>query len=337
MNKSKNSDKIVIELPRIYRRGSPPKIFINQKILQKLKIKSLDKDSPEIAYNILNDLYTNQKLSQSKIARLFGVQNQTVRRWLKRVEIPIKKREDIVSETLIKYNRNAFSNDPFEKAYLIGLRYGDISTQKHGRFIRVSVSSSHPEMLILFRKLFEGYSKVRTYPKYNKSTGAYLWCIYSDVDGTFSFLLDKKNEIPDWIIKEDDLFLAFLSGYFDAEGCISIYPKNRNVQWIIKSNQREILEQIVTKLNEMDFNVKNPIVIKRSDWGIKIGDKYQILNILQKMKLRHGEKILKMKLAKDLIKNNWKISEKSIILRTKIKNDINQFMEKAKISKLSRM
>ena len=120
-----------------------------------LKITNIKPQDDNLAYNILNHLYVHNKYSQSKISKVFCVQHQTIRRWLDRLEIPIKARKDIVSDSLKKYKRTSFSNDVKEKAYIIGLRYGDISTQRHGRHIRVYTGTTHPAMLQLFNETFK--------------------------------------------------------------------------------------------------------------------------------------------------------------------------------------
>ena len=342
--------KIVLELPRIYKRGPSPKMILTQRILRIIHEPICD----NLAYGVLYELYITKKFSQLKIGRLFNVQRQTVSRWLKRLNIPLRRRVDVVSEALIKYKRTSFSNNLSEKAYLMGLRYGDISTQKHGRQIRIYVSTTHPAMLQLFNNSFKKYGKVNYYPKFNRGRKIYQWCVYVDLDKSFNFLLNKTSNIPRWIINDDQLFFAFLSGYFDSEGCLSIYyhqkDKYGNIQWIIKSSDKIILITIVQKLRELGFNIQYPKLDKKAGtnkknnnknvgfpykkdyWVIQTGIKSQVFSIINKMDLRHEEKIAKNRLSQMLVQSNWKNAiEKIILLRNQIKDDVKDCMEEARI------
>lgn len=204
-------------LPRIYDRGPPPIMIINSKIKSLINIESYETDY--LAKSILTELYINRKLSQQKIANLFGVQHDTIRRWLERLNIPIRNQGDSVSLAITKHYKNQFSGNLAEKAYLLGLRYGDLSAQKHGRNIRIDVSSTHPAMLRLFEDIFSAYGKIRTYPKFDKKPSIthfhrYQWKIYCDVNKSFKFILKKCNRIPKWIKEDDKLFYSFFVRLF---------------------------------------------------------------------------------------------------------------------------
>jgi hypothetical protein len=333
-----------INLPRIYSRGPPPTMIINSKVRRLINVESYEKDF--LAKSILDELYINRKLSQQKIADLFDVQHDTVRRWLDRLNIAVRNQGDSVSLAIEKYNKNPFSRKLSEKAYLIGLRSGDLSAQKHGRNVRIDVSSTHPAMLKLFGDVFSIYGKIGLYPKFSIIFSItrfqnYQWKIYCDVNESFEFILNKCDRIPRWIIQNDKLFYSFLSGYFDAEGCLSInYSKDRggSLVWIICSTDKRILNDIHNFLIRKGFNI-NIKIVKEADgieynknyWSIKICTKVQVLKLLKNMKLKHAEKIMKHKLALELINSNWKdASEKIVELRNKIKNEVKECVESAK-------
>jgi len=242
---------------------------------------------------------------------------------------------------LTKYESNSFNENLIEKAYLIGIRYGDLSTQIHGRKIRISVSSTHPAMLRLFKKLFDKYGKVNSYPKCDKKKNRYVTCTYCDLDKSFGFLVPKSSEIPEWISKEDKLFFSFLSGYFDAEGCISIYQNEKywNMQWILKSCDKRLLENILKKLNELEFTMGFNIA-KKADgesynedyWYLGTGIKLQVLQLLNYMNLKHDEKISKHNLLKNIIYKKSKFPKHELDeLHNKIKTDIKRNMEEARM------
>lgn len=251
----------------------------------------------------------------------------------------------------MNFLKQPFSGNKEEKAYLMGLRFGDFSAQIHGKCIRVYVGSTHPAMLNLFRNIFSIYGKIGIYPKHSKSSNSrmpkYSWRIYCDVDKTFDFILKKHDKIPEWITQDNKLFLSFLSGYFDAEGCISIsykYGNGGNVSWIIKSTDKQILENINQILLNQDLNIvmrlcksADGVEYRKDYWSIVINRRKQVLKLLNSMNLKHEEKIMKYKLAIELIDTNWKDANKKIVeLRSKIKNDVNICIESAKNEYLRR-
>ncbi len=291
----------------------------------------------------LKKLYLDEQLSQQKISELFGVQRQTINRWLKIYKISIRQQGDAVSLALTKNRKTSFSENLKEKAYLMGLRTGDLAVQKHGRSLRISVASSHPAMIKLFYNCFRSYGYVNKYPKFNKLLKKYLWAVYCDVDNSFEFLHQKPNKIPEWIVEDDSIFFNFLAGYFDAEGCIFLSYKHGNgstTQWIIKSCDKNILEQISEKLKSLGFNLKLSIV-KKADyksynkdyWCLQTGIKEQVMKIIALTPLKHGEKIQKYNLALKLIRSKWNgAPEKLSTLRNEIKDDVNEFTNLAKAS-----
>lgn len=332
-----------LSLPRIYNHGPPPIMVINSNVRNILDLRNYSY-SENIPKTILTELYINRKLSQQKIANVFNVQHDTIRRWLDRLDIPVRSQGDSVSLAISRYHKSPFSGDLSEKAYMLGLRYGDISAQRHGRSIRVQTGSTHPALLELFESVFSRYGKINKYPKISKNNKLYeweySWCIYSDVNKSFDFMLDKPKRIPEWIIENDKLFYSFLSGYFDAEGCIFIdYVKGNGSKlvWTVRSTDKHTLEDIHNFLIKAGFSAKfrlakeaDGIEYNKDYWSITVCTKNQVLDILRSMKLKHSEKIMKHKLALDLINTNWKnASEKIVELRNKIKNEVRECVESA--------
>ncbi|MBL7159976.1 MAG: LAGLIDADG family homing endonuclease [Candidatus Aenigmarchaeota archaeon] len=330
-------------LPRVYKRGPAPTMILNSKIKKLVDISDC-KDFSKMPTFILTELYLKREFPQQKIANLFGVQHETICRWLKRLKLPIRSQGDAVSMAITRHRKTPFSKNLEEKAYLIGLRTGDISAQKHGRNIRAHISSTHPSMIELFRELFEKYGKVGIYPKKYKNSKIYpwkySWKTYCDLDKTFDFLLKKTEKIPKWIMNDNKIFFSFLSGYFDAEGCFSISHKKgkgSRIQWIIRSCDKEILENITKMLKNNNFNPHfkltkkaDGISYKKDYWSVELGDRNQILNLMRLMTVRHKEKVDKIDLALDFVKNNWEnASERIIELRQNIKKDVREFVKSA--------
>jgi len=332
-------------LSKVYNRGPAPCITINNKIKNLIDINKC-KDSNKLANYVLTEFYIDRRFSQQKIADLFDVQHDTIRRWLDRLNIPVRSQGDSVSLAITKYHKNLFSGNLVEKAYLLGLRCGDLSAQKHGRNIRIDVSSTHPDMLRLFEDVFSAYGKIGIYPKFDKKPlitrfHSYQWKIYCDVDKSFEFILKKCDRIPRWIKEDEKLFYSFLSGYFDAEGCLNIsYNKSNNssLLWTIHSTDKHILKDIYDFLLKRGFNV-NMKLAKEADgieynkdyWSITVCMKIQVLKLLKNMKLKHMEKIIKHNLALELINTSWKGADSKIReLRKSIKNGVRKCVESAK-------
>ncbi len=320
----------VLFLPRVYSRGPPPKIFIPDSLMDIVSPMDGLKDE-QIAHKLLEELYLHRKYSASKIARIFNVQTDTVRRWLERLKIRKRKRTDVLSDSLTKYPKYKFSGSHTEKAYLLGLRTGDIAVQKHGRGFRVSVTTSHPAMLALFCESFGKYNKVGLYPKKDNLKGGYYWSAYCDLHKSFVFLHKKLEIIPSEVIRYKDLFLSYLAGYFDAEGCISIYwieNNGGNISFILKSCDKAVLIGIVKGLNRLGFNLSirlakqaDGISYSKDYWSAITSQKLQVLELLNKLDLRHKEKLQKRDLAVRMIEKKWNAYNEEI---SKLKANISQ-------------
>jgi hypothetical protein len=90
-----------------------------------------------------------------------------VRVWnhLRRRSVALRDKVEAQIQTVTKYERRPFRGDDTEKAYLMGLRYGDLNVVRHGRAIRVRVSTTHPATADLFDSLFSPYGNVARYPE----------------------------------------------------------------------------------------------------------------------------------------------------------------------------
>jgi transposase-like protein len=169
----------------------------------------------EIAAEDLRRWYLDERLSAVEIARRMGCSDTTVRRRLKECAIPVRRAAD----TPLTYPRCDFDGTEQQKAYLIGLRQGDLRVAfgKAGgqsRTIRVEVSSTRAEQLALFRELFAPYGHVWQ-GRVRDSGRQDLVC---HLNFTFDFLLPKRDRVDDWIFSVDENMAAFAAGYVDAEG-----------------------------------------------------------------------------------------------------------------------
>jgi transposase-like protein len=208
----------------------------------------------KITKEILEDLYLKRRLSTTQVGQLLKISQWNTRVWLKRFGIPTRS----LSETRTKYPKTPFSGDLQEKAYILGLRTGDLYATPHRKLIRVEASSSKLIFIKMFEEIFSKYSVVKVYETKSKITEK-SFKTYCYLDLSFEFLIKKLDEIPEWVLKDDKLFSAFLSGYVDAEGSWIITEhkikkwKYKDPMFSIKSCDKAVLHQIHQKLRELGF------------------------------------------------------------------------------------
>jgi hypothetical protein len=159
-------------------------------------------------------------------------------------------------KAVTKYERRPFQGDSIDRAYLMGLRYGDLHVVEHGRAIRVRVSTTHPAMANLFESLFSPYGVVHRYPRRAKLVG-FEWTLECDLDKSFEFLLQKATPKQLMALSREES-ISFLAGLFDAEGSIVLHNKRgRHNPEATISNTKEIILQYSTKiLLSMGFHCK---------------------------------------------------------------------------------
>ncbi|MCX7841252.1 MAG: hypothetical protein N2559_17580, partial [Anaerolineae bacterium] len=178
----------------------------------------------------LEYLYLVERLGIDAIAARLKTSHGSV--WRALDEYGITRRD--LSDACTKHHRANFSGDLREKAYLIGLRLGDLWVSKNkpgigSKTILVSCHSSSHEQIELVRSLFEIYGHVHITTYLDGS--AQIVCYLNE---TFEFLLPKEDAIPDWILNSADYFVSFLAGYVDAEGSFCV-PRNGCAQFQLKS------------------------------------------------------------------------------------------------------
>ncbi|HEY6282979.1 MAG TPA: LAGLIDADG family homing endonuclease, partial [Nitrososphaerales archaeon] len=163
---------------------------------------------------------------------------------LRKRGLQLRDKVEAQIQAVTKYERKPFRGDPTEKAYLMGLRYGDLHAVRHGRAIRVRVSTTHPAMAELFENLFSPYAHVSWYPRRAKLTG-YEWTLECDLDDTFEFLFAKPT-IEELQALSPEETVAFLAGLFDAEGSIYLHDKRgrQNPEASFSGTEENLMEYV---------------------------------------------------------------------------------------------
>ena len=273
------------------------------------------------------------------------VDSVTVWNHLRARGVVLRDKVEAQIKAVTKHERRSFSGDALDRAYLIGLRYGDFDVVRHGRAIRVRVSTTHPAMAELFESLFSSYGHVAKYPRRDRLTG-HEWNLECDLDASFEFLL-KKPAAQDLEALDLEEFLAFLAGFFDAEGSIYLHKKSNGwaPELSITNTERQILELVGKRIEEIGVRsslneygqganrlgyLSEGRIHRLQVWQID-----SVRGLLKRLGLRHEEKVSKAKIALlfesplNRVKNHGQIrSWKS--LSKMIEYGRVEFMEKAK-------
>jgi hypothetical protein len=232
-----------------------------------------------------------------------SVDSVTVWNHLKARGLVLRDKVEAQIQAMTKYERKAFGGDEIERAYLKGLRYGDLDAVRHGRGVRVRVSTTHPAMASLFENLFSAYGHIAKYARPSQFTG-FEWNLECDLDSSFDFLLIRPTVEELGALPQEE-FAAFLAGFFDAEGSILFHRKGRwgGFELAIANMDFRLLDLIAMKLEQ--YHCSSVVVRRKQDMnrGVKSGQDHiwrleiyrggDVRLVLGLVRLRHPEKIRK--------------------------------------------
>ena len=337
LNKKLSTHKIA----KMY--GVTPQLIRYYLIKNKIRLrkpKSKQKVKYKISKRKLEELYLKKRLSLDKICKLLKIRSRTtITLKLMRYGIPIRT----ISEAKTKYPKRNFSQNPQEKAYLLGFRTGDLTAYRNGNLIRVNTASTHLAQLEVIKKIFGKYTRVKTYPFKNQN-GTKELSIYCDLNQSFKFLLDKLDRIPDEIMENPKLFYSFLAGYSDAEGSWDIFKNTDNTvtfHFRIATSDKIILKQISDKLEKMGYHCKFSLFArkgkkatfgkyKKNLYAVRIWRKKDVIRLASIILplSYHKEKIKRMRfILKHQNVRKWTdIEEKVNLLRAEIRNSRIKFI-----------
>jgi len=283
---------------------------------------------------ILENLY-RKGLSSIGIGKKFDVHPNTILKWMKEYNIPRR---------YFKYQKFPFSKNLGEKAYLIGLRLGDLYVQKWYRQVYAETTTTHSSMINLFYNVFQNYGEPQRSPKFNKKTSRYEWRVNVFLDKSFKFLVSKRLTGSIDIIDGNN-FYDFLAGFFDAEGCLHIYDNHGYVglSWIVYNSRKTLLDIIAAKLNQEGFHTKFHIIYKNEKidgyfckkkmWALALYTNEEVRRLLNHLPIRHDEKLRRANIALSVTNNRWQdIADEVCALRSQIKNETKQCVTEAVIN-----
>ena len=206
----------------------------------------------EISCELLHTLYVDDQMSFTEIAELYQCNPTTIHRRLKMCGIEARS----VGGSVYEYPKKDFDGGLCDKAYLIGLRLGDLHVEQGRNSVRVRCTSTRQEQIDLIQELFEEYGGVWiSEPRAIRGTG-----ITAHLNHSFDFLLPKADKIETWILEDDEVFGAFWAGYVDAEGSFIISGKRAYFK--IDSGDKGILYQAWSQLNSMGIEFPAPKLIR---------------------------------------------------------------------------
>jgi len=268
-------------------------------------------------------LHVDRGMSLNDVATLVGNKTSGYTSWLYRqLGIRCRPFEEArlkgIREKRRKYERKPFDGTEEDRAYLLGMRHGDLSVSKPWRgVVRVSTSTTHPAMADLFHSLFEPYGHVYQHPRYKKDTKSYEWNLSVILDGSFSFLLLTPMEMVDWVMTKPSLVRAYLAGLFDAEGSVSIHASKLVVvlNATYYNTDLELMKFVFRGISSLGFRPQRPylekkkgfrspgyrIEMKKDYWRVVLGRFEECQAFLSELPIRHQEKIEKRSLASKLM------------------------------------
>lgn len=232
--------------------------------------------------SVLEKLYLEDELSSRKIAKIFNCAYSTVDRYIHKYDFPIRN----LSVAHITTFRAPFSGNLADKAYLIGLRIGDLRARKfykNSTTILVDCASTRLDMVEHVVKLFKPYGRIWI----GKPTKLNKVQVECSLNESFSFLLPKHTAFPNWTICNKHLFLSILAGFIDAEGSFFISASGQTF-FSLGNYNTVILKQISRLLRELEIHhrlflgtkvghVSTEGYIQNGDyWTLQINRKYDL-------------------------------------------------------------
>jgi len=319
-----------------------------------LSIKDLDEKRKVELRDFLDYLHNVKGLSLNDVAKLVGNKTSGYTSWVCR-ELGVQRRpfEEArlkgIREKRRKYERKPFDGTDEDKAYLLGLRHGDLSVSRPWKgVVRVSTSTTHPAMARLFRNLFAPYGHVYQHPRFRKDTNTYEWNLQAILDDSFDFLLLPFEKSVEWILSNDSITRAYLAGLFDAEGSVGIYPAklltsinvvyyntNLNLMWFVHRAIRGLGFRPLQPYLDKKKGFRSPgyhIEMKKDYWRVMIARFEECQSFLRLLPLRHQEKASKKSLALELGQGqSWIACRQRVeAIRTGIRSDRDAFVAEAK-------
>lgn len=296
--------------------------FSSSLVYYKLKESGIPvryKNIIKISKEKLKKLYLKKNLSCSEIARIFNCDKVTIFNKLKRYKLNTKS----LSEVNVIFPKKKFFGDNELKAYMIGFRLGDLNVKSINKNSTVYIKSNttKKEQVDLIRQIYGKYGHFKVSQRKKD------YCVWCNLDKSFSFLSPKEDKIEEWILNDNNCFFSFLAGYSDAEGSFGIYQ--HKARFRIGSYDKNILNQIKYKLNYSGISAKsnlegkaNPGKYNKDFYRVSVNKKNCLLDLINLIKpyTRHKKRLRDMiKAEKNILERNKKCGVRCNVMKTKKK------------------
>ena len=318
----------------------------------------MDETKREELRRFLLFLHVEEGMSLNDVAILIGNKTSGYTSWLYRqLGVRCRPFEEArlkgIREKRRKYERKPFDGTDEDRAYLLGLRHGDLSVSRPWKdVVRVSTSTTHPAMANLFRSLFEPYGHVYQHPRYKKDTKTYEWNLSAILDGSFEFLFLELPQVKDWLCSNLSLMLAYLGGLLDAEGSV-VTTRNKRGNVLLfaawNNSDLDLLTWVRERLRDLGYptslclnkrkgvrSKKYGIIHRRDYWQLSIFGNSRVQLFLRSISPRHDEKLRRIRIALSVTEGERfsEVSEELIKLRAEIKAGVEAFVRKAELQYL---
>jgi len=222
----------------------------------------------------------NQLSEEQKAATILWL-NHKEKQSLRKIAKTLKTTTTTISLLIKKHgaqprkpHRKPITN-PQDKAYLVGLRTGDLTIRMSQGSLVAQVGTTHyTAWHQLFQKLFSKYtSTFHEVPRHRPDKKPpYEWTIIATLHPQDKWILNQpKDKVPEWIKQNKELFLAYLAGYTDSEGTwyatVQLVKKKSGeearyyyIRYSLASNDKQLLEDIKNTLKKL-LNIQAYIAI----------------------------------------------------------------------------
>lgn len=212
--------------------------------------------------------YITENLPGTKIAKLIGCNMKTIYRWLGKFNIPIKKYgENDFSKFRLglarkySFNKNIFKTiNNSEKAYWLGFLMADGYISKHG--ICLTLKDGDEDHIRKFKAFLGAENPLYRITKKRSTLNISSVSLPGDLKkyGLIQRKTGKEiiKNIPGKYVSH------FIRGYFDGDGCISMFNDNPlSISVSFASASHFLLSQI-KRILQQNYIIKNPSIIKHN-------------------------------------------------------------------------
>ncbi len=260
----------------------------------------------------LERLYVTEQNSTEEIAAKLKCSATGIRDRLRSEGLAIRNRKEAKALVSTRGRKN-FNGNQTEKAYLLGLRTGDLhvrTSSDSSPSIFVELNTTKSDMVSVFRDCFSSYTTI--WEGNPDRLGAIS--MRAPLNRSFAFLLEKEDNIPKWITSNTTLFCAFLAGYTDSEGTFCLCRDN--AVFAIKTQDINILRKIREQLVNLGVLCRPPTLARAKGskdkfgteaneemWTLSVYRKEALLRLFDLLEphLKHQDKLNRIEMLRENI------------------------------------